>query len=84
MPLASYDISINFSHSPTLLFFLFLFIECAGVCLICRLLGAELPHPNLAVRLRTEKGTRHNDSLNRTAVGEMRTSVLRLTGIHQV
>ena len=39
-----------------------------GLCVVCRLLGAEKPHPYILKRLRAEKGTKHNGRLNRDAV----------------
>ena len=61
-----------------------MFLDKNDLCVICRFLGAELPHPEIVARLKREKASRHNHSLNRLSCKDFKTSVLRLVGIHQV
>ena len=61
-----------------------MFLNKQGVCLICRCLGAELPHPEILARLRREKAARHNGTINRLAFRDLAYGLSRVTGWHQL
>lgn len=59
--------------------------DTTDLCLICRCLGAEMPHPEIVARLRREKAAQQNNqNLMRRVFKDIRTNVLKVLGIHQV
>jgi len=58
--------------------------ETLDLCLVCRLLGAEMPHPEVASRLRREKAAHHNQRVMQTSFKGIKTNALKVLGIHQL
>jgi hypothetical protein len=61
-----------------------MFLSKDDLCVLCYCLGAELPHPEIIARLKREKAARHNHSLNRLSCGDLKISISRLLGVHQL
>jgi hypothetical protein len=61
-----------------------MFLDRNDLCAVCKCLGAELPHPEIIARLKREKASRHNHSLNRLSCRDLKESISRAMGIHQL